>query len=185
VIENEDKTYLLKWYGPFPSQEGEQKWELEHDELTFNLYLIYGQKKYAKTKEHYYVGQTANQKVFQRFKNAGHHINDYSRKKEIWIGSFSNISPQKEDINLAEKMLTSYLGYNDEIHEKSILNKTNLYAPNKSVYIINRWYNAHNLEWQRHRISSPARIIADVIVYKCDDKNDCVMYEAKKLKKKW
>ena len=86
MMESLDKTYLIKWYGPFYTQEEERIWEIEHIDLTFNLYLIYGQKKYAKTKEHYYVGQTS-QRVYQRFKNVGHHINDYSRVKEIWIGT--------------------------------------------------------------------------------------------------
>lgn len=86
----------------FYTQEEERIWEIEHIDLTFNLYLIYGKRNDMKQKNIFIRRQTS-QRVYQRFKNVGHHINDYSRVKEIWIGSFSNAHPQKEDINLADE----------------------------------------------------------------------------------
>lgn len=182
-MNQKDKTFLIKWYGPFKSLEEEYYWEIDND-LSFNLYLIHGRKKHAKTKTHYYVGQTS-QGVYNRFKNKGHHINDFSEIHEIWVGSFFNISPEKTDINLAEKMITSYLAYDDEVGNKLLLNVTNTYAPNTSVYIINRWYNKVQNEWQRHGKTSLAKILADVIAYKLNDANECILFEAKKLKRRW
>lgn len=177
-------VFLIKWYGPIPKEEVKE-WEANSTD-SFNLYLIYGKKKKCKKNLHYYVGEATKQTVGKRFKNANHHINDFSEIKEIWIGTIDNIEPEEREIRLIEKMLTSYLCYTDEVGEKSLLNQTNKYAPRNPVYLINRWFKSSNrTEWKRHKAGSPAMIIADVIAYKLDKNNQCVLFEAKRLKRKW
>lgn len=176
----ENNTFLVRWYGPFVNQEDEQEWEETQDD-NFNLYLIYGKRKYARNTTHYYIGKTI-QGVCNRFKNKAHHILEFTTIQEIWVGKFANLKPTDKDIRLVEKMLTSYMGF--EVDKKRMLNRTNFYAPNQNIYLISEWYNSFSIQWVRHKAESPARIIPDVIAYKLEEETP-IAFIANKLKKKW
>lgn len=174
-----DKTFLIRWFGPFFDREDERNWEREQKE-KFNLYMICGQKKYAKSMEHYYIGQTIRD-VYKRFSDRNHHINDLQRINEIWIGTFANKKPTKTDINLAEKMLISCMDV--EIGEVAMLNATNKDLPSENVYLISEWYQRSRNIWIKKSRTSPASIIPDVIAYRINDNNEPILYAANKLKK--
>lgn len=50
------KAFILRWYGPFQSEQL-RDWEVTQ-KVIFNLYLISGKMKYSKKKIHYYIGKT-------------------------------------------------------------------------------------------------------------------------------
>lgn len=174
-----NNAFLIRWYGPFYSTEEVKYWESDCNE-SFNLYLISGQKKYAKKAEHYYVGQTIRS-VHQRFSDKGHHINELPRISEIWIGCFANKHPKRCEINIAENMLTAYLA--QEIGESNILNRINKIKPNDNVYILSEWYKTTCDEvWKRKRLNSPSNLIPDVIAYRIDSENQDTLFISNKLK---
>lgn len=181
-----DKAYIVKWFGPFFNREELEDWEVLHD-FKSQLYLLHGKKKYAKTKEYYYCGMTTRT-AYKRFKDANHHIGEIeNRDHNIYVGHFTNLIPSTKDIKLVEKLLTSYLDY--FIGRKSLLNKTNFYAPNcvSEVSIINRWYNCRTVrEYQRTPTNSPAHIVPDVLVYRVDDNTgECKLVIAPRLTPTW
>ena len=109
-MNNTDKVYLIKWVGPFSYDElynWEKKW-LENNNENFNLYLLQGKRKYAR-KFSYYCGQTIRC-VYRRLKDKDHHFKEIEHSDySIWIGKFSNVVPNKTDINVVEKIITSEL----------------------------------------------------------------------------
>lgn len=166
-MENTDKVYLIKWVGPFSSYEELYEWEkkwLDDNADGFNLYLLQGKRKYAR-KYTYYCGQTTRC-VYQRLKDENHHFHeiihsDYS----IWIGKFSNIVPDKYDINVAEKIITSELA-ELELGVENMMNETNFRPPVFDVYIINQWFHpSKNKEWKKIKANSPASYIPDLMIY--------------------
>lgn len=178
-MENIDKVYLIKWVGPFSSYEKLCEWEqnwLDNNDIGFNLYLLEGRKKYAR-KYSYYCGQTTRS-VYKRLKDKNHPFQEISRSDySIWIGRFSNISPNKVDINIAENIITSEL-FKLELGFERMMNKTNFQPPIYDVYIINQWFRPNkDNEWKRANNNSPASCIPDLMIY------DSVLKEIKGTRK--
>ena len=161
-----DKVYLMKWVGPF-SYEELHDWEkkrVEDNNENFNLYLLQGKRKYAR-KFSYYCGQTIR-RVYRRLKDKDHHFKEIEHSDySIWIGKFSNIIPDKTDINIVEKIITSELA-ELELGFENMMNEINFRPPVFDVYIINQWYHpVKNQEWKRIRYNSPANYIPDLMIY--------------------
>lgn len=57
-----EKILVIRWYGPL-QQEDVKEWEKTQN-VTFNLYLIGGKKKNAKTKIHYYIRKSRKKDAF-------------------------------------------------------------------------------------------------------------------------
>ena len=125
-MNNTDKVYLIKWVGPFSYDElynWEKKW-LENNNENFNLYLLQGKRKYAR-KFSYYCGQTIRC-VYRRLKDRDHHFKEIEHSDySIWIGKFSNVVPNKTDINVVEKIITSELA-ELELGFENMMNEINL-----------------------------------------------------------
>ena len=114
--------YFLEWYGPFPNPQEIVKWEKKNigNGKTY-LYLFKG-KKYARRKYSYYCGQAFEQTAGERMMNNGHHINEViGRPKDlsIWVAKCQNKRPNKTDVNLVEKLITSVLAQVIIADEKS------------------------------------------------------------------
>lgn len=175
-----ENAFVIRWYGPFP-QEEVREWEIAHrDRARFNLYLIGGKKKYAKTKIHYYIGRTERKLLSDRLRDKNHHINDFASINEIWIGTIVNKKATHEDIKTAEKMLTSYF-----TTEGELLNAINKKLPDRNVYIINEWMHYQRYsECLRLPKTSIANKMPDVIIYKKEDGSDSYkLFVSQKLKK--
>ncbi len=175
----EENVFLIKWYGPFTSREEERAWEKKQS-FNCSLYLLHGKKKYAKTKEHYYCGESTRA-VYERFCDQNHHIKELEdRLGSIYVGSISNIKrPTQGQIFLAEKIITAYLAY--ELGESSLLNATNTYFPNRNVYIINEWWKTDCVSlWERQPRNAPSHIVPDVLTYHSEDVD---LYGCRKLKR--
>ena len=72
-----DKTYSVRWYGPFESVEEVKDFEKENKSISFQLYMINGSKpRYRYSR--YYCGQT-QRGVFKRLSDGNHHINELNR----------------------------------------------------------------------------------------------------------
>lgn len=180
-MNNTDKVYLIKWIGPFSYEElydWETKW-LESNDEYFNFYLLQGKRKYAK-KFSYYCGQTSRC-VYKRLKDKNHHFKEIEHSDySIWIGKFSNIIPNKADINTVEKIITSELA-ELELGFENLMNETNFRPPAFDVYIINQWYHPiKNSEWKRISCNSPANYIPDLMIY---DSNSKEMKGTRRIKK--
>ena len=178
----EKNVYILRWYGPFCNVDEVRDWETENN-CPCNLYLISGMKKYAKTSIHYYIGKAERNFISDRFLDKGHHINDFSRVQEIWVGTIANKRASHGDVMLIENMLTSYVA--GEIGEDKMLNKINFCLPSINVYILAEWINPiTQTAWGKLSRTSPGSIIPDVIVNKTyDDTFNYNLYVSKKLKK--
>lgn len=115
-----------------------------------------------------------------RLKDRNHHIKDFSRVNEIWLGTIVNKKATHIDVLDAEKMLTSYFASEGELLV-NIINKT---LPNKSIYLINEWIHYwRNSECLRLSKTSIANKMSDVIVYKKDDySNEYKIFVSRKLK---
>lgn len=139
-----NNTYILEWYGPFNCLQDVCDWEDKNIGRwkTF-LYLFQGKKKYAHEKLAIYCGQAFRQSVGKRLKNKNHHICEVVERRdelEIWVAKFANKKPQKYDVNLVEKVLTSVLDQVIKSDTDEILNETNKLRPKDTAYIINEWY---------------------------------------------
>ena len=178
----EKNIYIMRWYGPFADMESARDWEMANH-IPCSLYLISGMKKYAKSSIHYYIGKAERNLITDRFMDKGHHINDFSRTNEIWLGSFANKKASHNDVMLVENMLTSY--FVGEVGEDKMLNKINLCYPTSNVYILSEWINPNTENaWGKLSKKSPANIVADVIVNKVNDNAyNYYLYVSKKLKK--
>lgn len=172
------KVLVIKWYGPL-QQDDVQDWEKSQN-AKFNLYLIGGKKKNAKTKVHYYIGKAERELLSNRLKDKNHHINDFSRVNEIWLGTIVNKKATHYDVLDAEKMLTSYFASEGEL----LVNIINRTLPNKSIYLINEWIHYwRNSECLRLPKISIANKMPDVIVYKKDDcLDEYKIFVSRKLK---
>jgi hypothetical protein len=178
----EKNVFLIKWYGPFDSRIEERKWEKKQP-FNCSLYLLHGKLKYAKTREHYYCGESMRS-IYKRLADKDHHIKELEQRlNSIYVGSISNIeSPTKPQILLAEKIITAYLA--EEVSEDNLLNATNTYFPNKNVYVINEWWKPDTpLLWKRQPVNAPSHIVPDVLAYHFNESDDFCLYGCKKLKK--
>lgn len=157
-----DKTYSVRWYGPFKTVDEIRDFENENKEIGFQIYIINGYKPRAKYSS-YYCGQT-QRSVYKRLTDANHHINDYNsdRIDAIWIGSITNVAPTKTDINIVEKIITAQL--KETYTSRFILNETNTLFPKYNVYVINIWHNKKNgYRMQRYPQYSIPSELPDVI----------------------
>lgn len=178
----EENVYVIKWYGPFTDIERTREWEIQSG-ISCNLYLISGMKRCAKSSIHYYIGKAERNYITDRLKDKGHHLNDFSRIKEIWVGSIANKDASHHDVWIIEKMLTSY--FVGEVGIDKMLNKINLILPENNVYVLSEWIEPNSKSaWGKLPRISPANIMPDVIVNKVNDEayNYC-LYVSKKLKK--
>ena len=178
----EKNVFLVRWYGPFDSREKERKWEKKQP-FKCSLYLLHGKLKYAKTREHYYCGESTRS-IYKRLADKNHHIKELERRlNSIYVGCISNIKcPTRPQIMLAEKIITAYLP--EEVSEDCLLNATNTYYPNKNVYVINEWWkpDATTL-WERQPTNAPSHIVPDVLAYHFIGSDDFCLMGCKKLKK--
>lgn len=161
-----ERVYLIHWYGPFSSVEKLESWEKEQS-FTCNLYLFQGKLKYGRFIK-YYCGMTYEQNgVYARMKNKDHHIHEVEGRPEtiaIYVGEIANvIEPDKDDVRLCEKLLTSILAKFIKC-EKEVINKTNKKPPKRNVYVINEWYDENLNETIQHKGEIP-HFVPDLIEF--------------------
>ena len=177
---NIDKTYCVRWYGPFLTPEAVKNFEDNHKSMSFQLYILNGYKPRAKFYDSYYCGQT-KRSVYQRLTDPNHHINEFRDNPNIWIGSISNVEPQSVDINTAEKILTAQL--RATFGEKNMLNKMNTNFPKYNAYIVNIWHNTKEKRLQRYQIGTIPAELPDVIGHEYDKDLDAhMLFSASKIK---
>lgn len=156
-----DKTYTIRWYGPFVSVDDVLIFEKQHADQGFQLYLLHGYKKCAKTVENYYCGQTTRS-VYKRLSDGTHRaMLEIPRMTAIWIETITNVEPTKEDINVVEKIITAQMRV--VLGEKLLLNQTNMKFPTYNVYVINTWHDSKGERRQNYKKYSMPDIIPDLI----------------------
>ena len=179
----ESNVFLVKWYGPFATQEAEKEWEKEQD-FKCSLYLLHGMLKGAKTVESYYCGMS-KRSVYARLRDKNHHIGEIKKRLEsIYVGSISNVEAlTTSEIRIVEKLITAYLAY--ELDGKKILNKTNFKFPADNIYVINEWYKPHveNEVWERQPKNAPSHLVPDVLVSHLREDGYIDLFGSKKLKR--
>lgn len=157
-------TYLIKWYGPFPSRKALKKWEDKCPEV-FNLYAFQAKRKGIKDK--YYCGMTFKQTVGKRLSNHDHHIHDFEDEGTelyIWIGTIANIKAKEHDVRVCENIITSELARLG-VGEKHLENQTNKIPPANNVYIIHEWWKTNGDEIKRRLRNSIPDVIPEVMEY--------------------
>lgn len=158
-----EKVFVIRWYGPLQRHQV-REWE-KNQKTSFNLYLIGG--KVGK-KIYYYIGKAERKLLSDRFNDKEHHINDFSKVNEIWIGTIVNKKATHKEVLLVEKMLTSYFDAEGEL-----LNAINKKLPEESMYLINEWiHHKRNSECLRLPKTSIGNMMPDVIIYKKDSYSD-------------
>lgn len=172
-----EKVFIVRWFGPLQPDDV-REWEIRQN-ASFNLYLIGGKKKHSPNKLYYYIGKAERKLLSDRLRDKNHHINDFSKVNEIWIGTIVNKRATHKDVMLLENMLTSYFDA-----EGNLLNVINKKLPNESVYLINEWIHyKRNSECLRLPKLSIGNKMPDVIVYKNDsDTNEYRLFISNKLK---
>lgn len=177
-----DKTYSVRWYGEFTSVEEVNEFEKKHPDTQFQVYILQGYKKCAKTRVSYYCGQ-AKHGVYKRLTNQGHHINELSRITGIWIGTISNTDPDPGDINVVEKILTAQMC--STLGSKYMLNQTNTKFPTYNAYVINIWHDQKEKRRQKYKQGTIPQEISDLIGHEYV-KSEYIKYsqifEAQKIK---
>ena len=176
----ENSFFLIKWYGPFDNRKDVEDWEEKHKSVRCSLYLLNGKLKYAKTKESYYCGMSLRS-VHERLGDKGHHIKEIEdRLSSIYVGCLSNIKHLTDSqIRLAEKIITASL--TDIVGESCVLNRTNTYFPDESVFVINEWWKTDCVTlWERQPRNAPSHIVPDVLTYHSEDVD---LYGCRKLKR--
>ena len=174
-----DKTYTVRWYGPFDNVEEVKDFEENNKDLRFELYIINGYKPYAKLYDRYYCGQT-QRSVAKRLKDVNHHINDLKNITAIWIGSLSNVEPTHNDINIVEKILTVQLS--ECFGERYLLNQTNTKFPKYNAYVINIWHNTNGKRISKYKAFSLPAEVPDVIGHEYDKEIDThKLFDASKI----
>lgn len=185
-IDMDNNVYVLQWYGPFLSKRDVLDWEEENigPGKTY-LYLFKGKKPHAKTSECIYCGQAFKQSAGKRLGNKKHHINEVANRKEdltIWVAKFGNKKPQKYDVNLAEKVITSVFDQVIITDNQSMLNETNKLRPRDTAYIINEWYYRNGEPVLRYKRGSICSYLPDVLVcYPNDDNHESNIWGTKRL----
>ena len=97
----EESVFLIKWYGPFTSREEEKEWEKKQS-FNCSLYLLHGKKKYAKTKEHYYCGESTRA-VYERFCDQNHHIKELEDRLQYMLAVYQMSSDQHNHKSFLQK----------------------------------------------------------------------------------
>ena len=175
-----DRTYSVRWFGPFEDVEDVKKFEDNHKSLSFQLYLLQGYKPHARYHDSYYCGQT-QRSVYKRLTDDNHHINDLKTISAIWIGSISNVEPAHSDINVVEKIVTAQM--RSTYGEKYMLNKMNTNFPTYNAYVINIWHNTNGKRMQRYQQFTIPYDLPDVIGHEFDkDLEAHMLFSASKIK---
>ena len=160
-------VYLLEWYGPFSNQKEVLEWEAEGIGNGKTYLYIFKGKKQGKRKYSYYCGQAYNQSAGRRLTNKGHHINEViNRPNElsIWVAKFQNITPQKRDVNLVEKLITSVMTQTIITDEEQVLNRTNKLRPHSIVYMINEWYEKDGNPLEHYKQNTMPKLLHDILI---------------------
>ena len=174
----QDKTYSVRWYGPFKSVEEVKTFENENKGIDFQLYLINGYRPRA-IYSSYYCGQT-QRGVNKRLSDPGHHINDCNRIEAIWIGSITNVEPKKADINVVEKIITAQS--QETFGARYILNETNTLFPKYNVYVINIWHKKTGDRLKKYAQYSIPAELPDVIGHEYEkDSGAHILFSASKI----
>lgn len=174
-----DRTYSVRWFGPFEDVEEVKRFEDEHKSTNFQLYIINGYKPYAKIYDHYYCGQT-QRCVYKRLTDTDHHINEYKTISAIWIGSISSVEPEHSDINTIENIITAQLS--DIFGETRMLNKINTRFPKYNVYVVNIWHNTKGQRMKKYPQFSIPVDLPDIIGHEYDKDSDShLLYSASKI----
>lgn len=164
-----DKTYSVRWYGPFDTVEDVREFENAHKSISFQIYVLNGYKPYAKIYDKYYCGQT-QRSVYERLTDPKHHINDYKILSAIWIGSISSVEPEHTDINIVENVVTAQL--RSIFDECNMLNKINKQFPKHNTYIVNIWHNLKGERMKKYAQFSLPHYMPDVIGHEYDKESD-------------
>ena len=160
----QSKAYMITWYGPFHNIEEVEEWEYKQS-TNFNLYLLQGKRKNAKTYS-YYCGRT-KRSASTRFKDKNHCICQIPNQLNIWVGSFEN-RLKIEDINIAENLLIYLLS--SEISDSQLLNERSLnFQSSNNVCLLNKWYNPNNYTQPKNPIKSA---LPEIVIYNTE--NDAV-----------
>lgn len=178
----EKNVFLIKWYGPFTSQEAVKEWE-EEQSFKCSLYLLHGKPKYTKTREKYYCGMSIRN-IYKRLNDKGHHIEEIrERLNSIYVGYLSNLKrPTKPQILLAEKIITASLTY--IVGKDNVLNETNTYFPSENVFAINEWWKTTcEAVWERQPKNAPSNILPDVLTFHFKNNDGNELFGCKRLKK--
>lgn len=174
-----DKTYSVRWYGPFKTPDEVKAFEDNNKDLRFQLYVLNGYKPHAKIYNHYYCGQT-QRSVYKRLTDENHHINEFREILAIWIGSISNVEPAHKDINVVEKILTAQLRFS--YGERFLLNQTNTKFPTYNAYVLNIWHSTKGLRISTYQKSSLPSELPDVIGHEYDKELDAhMLFDASKI----
>ncbi|MBD5216276.1 MAG: hypothetical protein HDS78_07165 [Bacteroidales bacterium] len=159
--------YLLEWYGPFSTPKDVLEWENKQigNGKTY-LYLFKGKKKSQRTFS-YYCGQAFAQTAGKRMTNKAHHIHEVIERQSelsIWVAKFQNKKPNKQDVNLVEKLITSAMSQVIIADENAILNQTNKLGPKTTIYLINEWFKRNGDPWEKYRKDSIPCLIHDILI---------------------
>ncbi len=164
-----DKTYSVRWYGPFASVEEVKDFAKQHKSIDFQIYVINGYKKYAKIYDKYYCGQT-QRNIYERLSDKDHHIKEYKTIIAIWIGSISSKEPEHEDINVVENIITAQL--RSIFGEDRMLNRINTRFQKQNAYILNLWHDTKCKRMRKYpQFSLPAEL-PDLIGHEYDKEED-------------
>ncbi len=175
-----DKTYSIRWFGPFASVDEVKVFEENRKPMSFQLYLLQGNKPYFRYRDSFYCGQT-KRSVYRRLTDEGHHINDFKTITGIWIGSISNVDPSPEDINFTENVITAHIRSIEG--EKNILNKINYKFPKHNAYIVNIWHNVKSQRYQRYAKYTIPDELPDLMGHEYDkDADKHLIFGAPKIK---
>ena len=177
----QDKTYSIRWYGPFSTKEEIGEYEQKHANTKFQLYMFHGLKKRARLYESYYCGQ-AKSGVYRRLSDKGHHINDINRMTAIWIGTISNVEPCTKDINYVENIITAQLA--KTFGESQLLNVINKKYPTYNIYVINIWHKISGERYRKYATFSLPSDMPDLIGHEYEREPLIVhkLYSAEKVK---
>lgn len=163
-----DKTYSVRWFGPFKSVEEVKDFENSHDNMSFQLYILNGYKPYAKFFDNYYCGQT-KRSVYERLTDKNHHINEFKSISAIWIGSISSKEPDNVDINIVEKIMTAQMRV--VFGEKFMLNQMNTAFPKYNAYVINIWHTTSGQRMHNYKSATVPSYLPDLIGHEYDTNN--------------
>lgn len=159
--------YLLEWYGPFFTPKDVIEWEnMQIGNGKTYLYIFKGKKKSKRTFS-YYCGQAFGQTAGKRMTNKGHHIYeviDRPNELSIWVAKFQNKKPNKQDVNLVEKLITSTMSQVIIADEKAILNKTNKLRPKSPIYLISEWNRPDGKSILNYQNKSIPQLVHDILI---------------------
>lgn len=118
------QTIIIHWKGPFYGP--------DDIEDAFGLYLVAGKRKYGREDSIQYCGIT-ERNFRDRFRDAGHKINQIHRELRIWVGHVA--FPQevgREQLEAAEKMIV--------YHQQPHLNTRKKESLPTPTTVISHWF---------------------------------------------